>query len=267
MFQIHVLILFILSVFFTSSCSTKRKEISSSVSSSLKNPQYSLKKEFIEIDHKYFKIVYDPNIRLARYVTYQIKSQNLRRPIAKRKNKFIPDPNLVKQAEPYVGPKEYVKTGYDRGHLAPSADFSWSQKANDLTFVMSNMAPQTPNLNRDAWKRLEEKVRGWACGEKIVTVITGPVIEDGLSKLESGLIIPDSFFKIIIDETAPKKVIAFVYNQRDKGDLLKKRMVKPKSLKKLAGVSLEDIGPKIQNLRMPSSLNDWRESDCRTEEK
>lgn len=67
---------------------------------------------------------------------------------------------------PFVVPAEYAKTGYDQGHMAPAADFAWNQDASNTTFVMSNIAPQTPNLNRDSWKRLEDKVRKWACGEK-----------------------------------------------------------------------------------------------------
>lgn len=32
--------------------------------------------------------------------------------------------------------------------MAPSGDFKWDQDVNASTFVMSNMAPQKPNLNR-----------------------------------------------------------------------------------------------------------------------
>lgn len=116
------------------------------------------------IDHKYFKIAYNQSKRLAEYVTYQLTAAQLRQSSADRNNKFIPDPYLVDNNIPYVVTSEYTKSGYDRGHLAPSADFVWNQDANNMTFVMSNMVPQLPGLNRDAWKRLEDQVRKWAVG-------------------------------------------------------------------------------------------------------
>ena len=106
------------------------------------------KNNLVVLDHKYFKVHYDPELRLARYVEYTLLRENLLHKMGKRKNKFIPDPILVNSHLPFVTTKEYTRTGYDRGHLAPSADFTFSQEANDTTFVMSNIAPQTKLLNR-----------------------------------------------------------------------------------------------------------------------
>jgi endonuclease G len=217
------------------------------------------------IDHKYFKISYDQNRRLARYVIYQMSAEQLSHKVASREDKFIADPLLKSRNIPYVLPSEYVRSGYDRGHLAPSADFTWSQEANDMTFVMSNMAPQSKNLNRDAWRRLEDKVRKWACGEKLVTVITGPVLVDNLPRLPSGLEIPQEFFKVVIDETPPVKVVAFLYHQTDKGDVLEERMIPLNSIEKMTGMAFNKEFPQImkdEKLRRPASLNEWKEADC-----
>lgn len=218
----------------------------------------------VMIDHKYFKIAYNVERRLAEYVSYELTADHLRNKEADRANKFISDPLLVEKKLPYVVTSEYTKTGYDRGHLAPSADFAWSQEANNLTFVMSNMAPQTPGLNRDAWKRLEAQVRKWACGEEKITVITGPVLAKNLPKLKSGLEIPEDFFKIIIDETPPKKAIAFLYHQTDKGDVLEERMVPMKNLETSTGVAFQEKFPELKSekMRTPASLNEWKEADC-----
>lgn len=218
------------------------------------------------LDHKYFKIVYDTRKRMAKYVTYELKAHQLRRPKAKRRDKFRADPLLVKRKLPYVEPFEYSRSGYDRGHLAPAADFSWSQEAQDLTFVMSNMVPQKPNLNRDAWRRLEEKVRRWACGEEHITVVTGPVLEKdarNLPKLKSGLVVPRQFFKIVIDETPPKKSVAFIFNQTDKGDVIAQRTVSATALARVSGVQLPPGLLNQPGLRSPASLEEWKEKDCR----
>lgn len=236
---------------------TKVENFFAGVSKKKKNAKVQL------IDHKYFKIAYDEEHRLAKYVVYQLTREQVSKKIAERQNKFKADPYLKSQNIPFVSPSEYNRSGYDRGHLAPSADFAWNQEANDLTFVMSNMAPQQPNLNRDAWKRLEEQVRKWACGEEKITVITGPVIKDGLTRLKSGLEVPEDFFKVIIDETPPVKIISFLYHQSDKGDVLSKRIIPINTLENSTGIAFNSEFPFIEmaNKRKPASIDEWKECE------
>ena len=218
----------------------------------------------VEIDHKYFKIVYNTQRRLAEYVSYELTADHLKSKEARRTNKFIIDPMLMEQNLPFVAPSEYTRSGYDRGHLAPSGDFAWDQSVNDTTFVMSNMAPQSPNLNRDSWRRLEDQVRKWACGEGKILVITGPVLTDHLPKLKSGLEIPQKFFKIIIDETPPKKAISFLYDQNDHGDMLAKNKIPVKNIEAVTGIAFNEAFPDLKNekVRLPASSNEWKEADC-----
>lgn len=212
----------------------------------------------IELNQKYFVVQYDPEYKLAKYVRYTMTAEQLRIHSAKRRDKFHPDPQLPVKLQ--VTPKEYSRSGYDRGHLAPAADFSYSQEANDATFVMSNMAPQTGNLNRNSWKDLEEQVRRWACGEEKVTVITGPIFAPEMAHLKSGLVIPPQFFKIVIDETPPRKVLAFIYNQSDRGKLVPQRMV---PLQEVLDKIHEKFSADFQEpIRQPSQLNTWKEKNC-----
>lgn len=221
-------------------------------------------KDSVVLDHKFFKVSYNFKRRLANFVSYELTAERLRAKSAERENKFIPDPLLKEKNLPFVVTAEYVKTGYDRGHLAPSADFAWSQEANDMTFVMSNMAPQKPKLNRDAWKRLEDQVRRWACGEEKVTVITGPVLAENLERFPSGLEIPNAFFKIIIDETPPKKTMSFVYYQDDSGDMLNQRMIPLNKVETMTGIAFNREFPELkgEKIRRPASLSEWKEADC-----
>ena len=74
---------------------------------------------------------------------------------------------------------DYRGSGYDRGHLVPSADSNSSRLENSETFLMTNMAPQHPDLNRKIWRMLEDKARKIALKENIVEVyaISGPVFD------------------------------------------------------------------------------------------
>ena len=128
-----------------------------------------------------------------------------------RTNDFRPDPDLKCGSMDSV---DYWNSGYDRGHMAPSADFRWSLKALSESYFYSNMSPQVPELNRGAWSKLENQGREWAldCGE--LYVITGPILNDKLKKVLQGslnLSIPEYYYKIILDYKEPDyKAIAFV---------------------------------------------------------
>lgn len=55
-------------------------------------------------------------------------------------------------------PADYTNSGYDRGHMVPAANADDPVEMSD-TFLMTNMTPQLPTVNRIAWKNLEERVR------------------------------------------------------------------------------------------------------------
>lgn len=103
------------------------------------------------------------------------------------------------------GEWEYDGYGYDRGHLAPSADFRWNQKALSETYYYSNMTPQHPEFNRGAWAELESYIRGYAIDNQVdLYVVTGPVLGDELKKVErsvNGMSLPEWHFKVAIDPT------------------------------------------------------------------
>ncbi len=58
-----------------------------------------------------------------------------------------------------VGSTEYSGSGFDRGHQCPSADRNYSSTDNSVTFLMTNMIPQSPNLNQITWENLESYCR------------------------------------------------------------------------------------------------------------
>lgn len=109
--------------------------------------------------------------------------------------------------------KKYDGFGYDRGHLAPSADFRWSSKALSESFYYSNMSPQLPEFNREVWADLESLVRSYVIrtGNELV-IITGPVLTDNLEVVERSvnqIKIPKQFYKVLYSP-AEQMGIAFL---------------------------------------------------------
>ncbi len=58
-----------------------------------------------------------------------------------------------------VNDKSFSSSGFDRGHNCPSADRTSSTEANGSTFLMTNMIPQAPNNNQQAWADFENYIR------------------------------------------------------------------------------------------------------------
>lgn len=58
-----------------------------------------------------------------------------------------------------VGSTSYSGSGFDRGHITPSADRTNSVANNSATFLMTNMMPQSPDNNQGPWARLEDYER------------------------------------------------------------------------------------------------------------
>jgi len=139
-----------------------------------------------------------------------------------RSNKFLTDTTLK---GPHSTPADYNRTGYDRGHQAPAGNQTTDAKLKDETFYMSNMAPQLPTLNRQAWRMLEEKSRDWVKQFGHAFELTGPVFfdpkEDSAASAtgtvdfktigKDSVAVPTHFYKIIVVEDSGKlKAIAFV---------------------------------------------------------
>lgn len=58
-----------------------------------------------------------------------------------------------------VTTSDYTGSGFDRGHLCPSADRDIDIPTNSSTFLMTNIIPQAPNNNRNTWADLETYCR------------------------------------------------------------------------------------------------------------
>lgn len=98
---------------------------------------------------------------------------------------------------------KYDGFGYDRGHLAPSADFRWSLKAMSESYYYSNMSPQLPEFNREIWAELESMIREYVQEKnERVFVVTGPIFNENPKKIDrsvNNLSIPEAFYKVVID--------------------------------------------------------------------
>ena len=134
------------------------------------------------IHHKAMILGYNEKHEQASWVSHivlpDVEKGNVSRTNNFRKDKLVSTGTADKA--------DYWYSGYDRGHLAPSADFRWSKTALSESYFYSNMAPQLPELNREKWASLENMIRDYVIENKVqVYVVTGGILYDSLPKMNN----------------------------------------------------------------------------------
>ena len=173
------------------------------------------------IEHKALMLVYSEKHEQAKWVAHIISPEIINGGVG-RTNDFRED-TMIKtgssvEADYFVkkdvkGKTVYNGFGYDRGHLAPSADFKWSKIALSESYLYSNMSPQLGDFNRGGWAELEGMLRSYVYENKVpLFIITGPVLTDDLKPIPESInkvSIPKHFYKIAYDKQN-NKAIAFI---------------------------------------------------------
>lgn len=115
---------------------------------------------------------------------------------------------------------DYKGSGYDRGHMAPFADLSWSVESARDSFYLSNMSPQAGALNRYAWADLEAVVRTFSLSGPIC-VVTGPVLTDGPYETigANKVAVPNYYYKVIFSPYLNSAIAFVMANDRCEGSL------------------------------------------------
>mmetsp|Transcript_4314 Transcript_4314/g.7543 ORF Transcript_4314/g.7543 Transcript_4314/m.7543 type:complete len:419 (-) Transcript_4314:4-1260(-) len=126
-----------------------------------RNPLYVMER----LGHSRHKVDSDRPPQQARREQYRFREEKSLRPKHRSRN------------------ASYRNSGYDRGHLAPAADFGHDDGAMAATFSLCNASPQAPSFNRTPWRKLEDWVRKVAReerdegrgGGRLTYVVTGPL--------------------------------------------------------------------------------------------
>lgn len=181
------------------------------------------------ITHSAMSLVYDEKHEQAKWVSHIIISDIINAKVA-RTNDFREDSLIktgsavtndyfIKFTDEKTGEVEYDGFGYDRGHLAPSADFRWSLKALSESYYYSNMSPQLADFNRNKWADLEGFLRAYIVNnpKTQLYIVTGPILNDSLPAIKKSInkvSIPNYYYKIALDLNN-KKAIAFIMPNKD----------------------------------------------------
>lgn len=153
----------------------------------------------------------------------------------KRKDNFKPDPKLP--IETNIA-KDYVNSGFDRGHMMPAADnLCQNQKILDECFYFSNMSAQYHSLNAGDWKVLETKTRQMALEYDSIKVWTGNI---GEIKKIGKVSVPEKCWKVIYIKKTNIFIGYIFENTKSKPDGIENNQVPISKIAELTGFTFPE---------------------------
>lgn len=194
------------------------------------------------------------------WVIYRMTADEVTAKATSRSDDFKEDPDIPSGSATL---NDYKHSGYDRGHLAPAADMSYSVQTMSDSFYMSNISPQKPEFNRQIWKKLESTVRKFAIAEKDVYIVTGPILPKTktLTIGPNEVTVPDAFYKVVYDRTPPQKMIAFIIPNTGSSAPLQSFVVTVDRVEAETGLNFFPLLPQPLQENLESSIDvkvwDW----------
>ena len=129
-----------------------------------------------------------------------------------RVDRFAADDNLPEDQRSELS--DYRGSGWERGHLAPSADMP-SASAQEESFRLSNIVPQNGSMNGGPWRELEMRVRQEA-QKRRVFLVTGPIFRGATQALDRRVLIPTALFKAMYSVNKGATVFIMENNEKAK---------------------------------------------------
>lgn len=169
------------------------------------------------IERTIYTLSNNKTTKFADWVAYKVTPTTIDGP--SRSRNFRSDPAISSsntlETSDYRDANAILRT--DRGHQVPLAAFSNTDDWRDTNFL-SNITPQSSNLNQGPWVRLETAVRNHARSGNEVFVISGPLYETffgTLPQADESHSIPSGYFKIVatISNSGFVRAAAFVMEQ------------------------------------------------------
>jgi endonuclease G len=151
------------------------------------NAFLSVKSDYVES--------YNGSRKVPNWVSWELNTSYLGS--TARQDDFRPDTTFP-ASEPQASLADYSGSGYDRGHMCPSADRTKTVADNQETFFLTNMVPQAANNNQGPWAVMENDLRAIAQTGKELFIVSGGTFSASSNTIGSGVVVPDKTFKIVV---------------------------------------------------------------------
>lgn len=225
-----------------------------------------------------YSIEWDTQIHSQRWSCYKmyntVNANNTSRYSATNDGSLSPscqypnDPDLPEQYRLTTDP--FYRSGYDHGHICPSADRLSSAEANYQTFYITNMQPQANEFNAGIWQDMETQVRLWSSKFDTLYVCKGGTIDKAanivkyLGSGENKIPVPKYFFMAVVGRTGNKfKGTAFWIDQTyHPSTTLRGYVVTIGELEQKTGINFfcnlpDDVENEVENVTHLKMQQDW----------
>ncbi|MCB1110875.1 MAG: DNA/RNA non-specific endonuclease [Chlamydiia bacterium] len=195
------------------------------------------------LERKGFTLAYDTRGKIPFWTHERLTAESLAKKADRQEVSFYEERDIYAPHRSRL--KDYSKSGFDRGHLVPAGNQTFSKEGLKETFSLSNICPQHPQCNRGVWKKLEESIRRLVVQEGALEVVSGPLFlsheENGKRYVtyqvigENEVAVPTHFFKVV--QTA-RQAWAYVIPNAPVSGELETFLFPLDQLEKISGIQL-----------------------------
>ncbi len=212
------------------------------------------------IEHEGFTLLFDTKTMCPRWVAWELTAEETRGKVSRSGVDFKPDDQVPEQYQ--VASWDYNGGHYGRGHMCPAGDMKWSQQAMQDCHYMTNICPQTAELNKTWWEHLERACRSWARQDGSVQIVCGPVFSDNPKRFgkKHRMAVPKGFYKVVLSlKEGKEKAIGFYYTNDDAPQPMEDAVRSVDDIEQLTGIDFFSSLPDEQEDRLEAmtDLRSW----------
>ncbi|MCR4603916.1 MAG: DNA/RNA non-specific endonuclease [Prevotella sp.] len=202
---------------------------------------------------------YNKQTRTPNWVAWNLTKEHTYGGNQRANERFEEDTSVP---EPRATFQDFYNSRYDRGHMCPAGDNKWNQDAMTESFLMTNICPQNHGLNKEDWNNLEIQCRTWARRFGEVTIVCGPLFEDGENARLIGrnkVRVPTGFFKVVYRSSPEPHAVGFIFKNNGSPQPWKEQMVSVDEVEKRTGFNFFHMLPdNIEDtVEAEESLREW----------
>lgn len=162
---------------------------------------FSQLRDSVYVKTDIYEVMYSETLEQPLWVKYQVQCTG---PGASRKGMDFYRDKEIHTSDA----KDYAYNEWDKGHMAPAADFNCTREMLYKTFSYLNCSLQHERLNRVHWRLLEDYERLLAHTEGPVRVEIKVIFDKNPRRVPAGAAIPIAYLKTIITS---KKTLKFYF--------------------------------------------------------
>lgn len=207
-----------------------------------------------------YRVWFSDQMRIPLAVSWYLTGKHVSGTFKRKGVAFHPDEEVSNPVTTF----DYMQSGYSRGHMCPSGDNKWSQRAQEESFLMTNICPQNGKLNGGDWNDVEMICRTWAKRYDRVYIVCGPVLR-GTSHKTIGrqrnrrITVPEAFYKVVLRTGDKPAAIGFIYDNDGSSQPMRQAVRSVDEIEQITGFDFFSALPDDVERRIEAkaSLADW----------